>query len=227
MEEGIPSEADRVEKSRGHRNTAVTKTEIGKDMFPSTAVVWTTIARKRMSEIFTEATGEYVEDEEEEYLCQVEQQRQHKKLPDEHWRTIRPKTEGQTYEVQCVKERVHQEMCAHHKHKQKEEELDHWSTESKNWEPDSDYDDCEDEQSTNQTNKGAGAGAETEATINQTENEAYRVMGEGASAPPSMQQQKEGGQHPQVMGEGATEAPSFLSEKPDFKKWAEDRTTSH
>ena len=80
VEEGIPSEADRVEKSRGHRNTAVTKTEIGKDMFPSTAVVWTTIARKRMSEIFTEATGEYVEDEEEEYLCQVEQQRQHKKV---------------------------------------------------------------------------------------------------------------------------------------------------
>ena len=69
VEEGIPSEADRVEKSRGHRNTAVTKTEIGKDMFPSTAVVWTTIARKRMSEIFTEATGEYVEDEEEEYSC--------------------------------------------------------------------------------------------------------------------------------------------------------------
>ena len=109
----------------------------------------------------------------------------------------------ETPEVQCVKERVHQEMYAHHKHKQREEELNHWSAEGKHWEADSDYDNCEDEQSTNQTNKGAGVGAEAETTINQMENEVCRVMGEGASAPPSMQQQKESGQDPQVMGEGA------------------------
>ena len=46
-------------------------------------------------------------------------------------------------------------------------------------------------------------------------------MGEGASAPSPMQQQKEYGQDPQVTGEGATETPSFRSEKLDFKKWAE------
>ena len=76
-EEGIPSEASRVEKSRGYRNTLTVETELGKELFPNTTVVWTTIARKRMSEIFTEATEEYVKDKEEEYVCVAEQQGQH------------------------------------------------------------------------------------------------------------------------------------------------------
>ena len=95
VEEGIPSEAVRVEKSRRYRNTLATEAGLGKELFPNTAVVWTTIARKRVSEIFAEATGEYVKVEEEEYLCTIEQQMQHerrfKKLPDEHWRMTRPK----------------------------------------------------------------------------------------------------------------------------------------
>ena len=123
---------------------------------------------------------------------------------------LRPKTEGQPYtrcqahEVQCVKERVHQEMDANHKHKQKEEELDHWSKEAEHWETNSDYDSGD---------KGQN--------INQAENEVCRVTGEGASTPLFGQQHKERGQDPQVMGEDATEAPSFLLEKSDFKKRAE------
>ena len=43
-----------------------------KRVFPPTAMVWTTIQRAQMSDIFLEATGALPEEEEEEFLCRAE-----------------------------------------------------------------------------------------------------------------------------------------------------------
>ena len=43
-----------------------------KRVFPPTAMIWTTIQRAQMSDIFLEATGALPEEEEEEFLCRAE-----------------------------------------------------------------------------------------------------------------------------------------------------------
>ena len=205
IEEGIPSETVRVAKSRAHRDPV----QVEEGMFPNTAVVWTTIARKRMSEIFSEATGEYVKDEEEEYLCPVECQRR-RACRDRAGHNDVDVEEDSKYEVQCVKENLFQGLNELEDKRsggeigRRWEELsdkpDMWSNEVDRWDrdTDSDYDSCEE---------------------SPYDSEVCRVMGEGATAPPGKQPKKPG-EDLQVMGEDAADASPFL-EEPDFEKWKE------
>ena len=224
VEEGIPSEADRVEKSRKHREQIKTEEEAG--MFPNTAVVWTTIARKHMSNIFTEATGEYVKDEEEEYLCPVEQMRDE---PAEYISKLEgiPKNQfvamqgnepgsGYTHEIQCVRDNIFagmnelkdereggriKKMLGEHMERTFMGKADQWSMEDSKWEnDDSDYDEPDEDEV--------------------RENEVCRVLGENTRALTDNQQMKKLGQNPQVMGEDAKEA-SPLSGEPNFEGWKE------
>ena len=77
IESSITTDQERSQRSLEHRGLEtpeeVQDGETIAQVFPPTVVAWTDIKRKTMSEIFVEATGIQPEDEEEEYICRMEE----------------------------------------------------------------------------------------------------------------------------------------------------------
>ena len=82
-EDAITNERDRLIKRKEFQQKQkmeadsgdqkeVTIKEAGGKFFPPTAMVWTTVKATGMKEIFFEVTGNYPEEEEEEFLCKAE-----------------------------------------------------------------------------------------------------------------------------------------------------------
>ena len=76
VEQGITTEQERQEQCReltgSEKPEFPTRDEKYNKIFPPTAIAWTTIASKQMSEISQDVTGRLPAEEEEEYICQAE-----------------------------------------------------------------------------------------------------------------------------------------------------------
>ena len=62
----------KAEMNANDRTDLKDKVENDKRIFPPTTMSWTTIENAKMRDVFSDATGVYPEEEEEEFLCRAE-----------------------------------------------------------------------------------------------------------------------------------------------------------